>query len=157
MPVISVENVIVLPAQNTFEENNGFYVTGAITGTVFQDANGNGQQDPCNDDRRAVVEQALALQDGRQPARRAQLPQDGHHRHGVRRRDDGAKQGGDGQRRVGVVPRTDKDGGDTLVIKELVHVCGSIFAAEGSQHGLCGGLRDIRIGDAGGVIRMGDG
>jgi uncharacterized repeat protein (TIGR01451 family) len=39
-------SVTVLPAQNNFEENNGFFVTGSITGTVFQDTNGDGDQDP---------------------------------------------------------------------------------------------------------------
>ncbi len=39
-------SVTVLPNQNNFEENNGFFVTGSITGTVFQDTNGDGDQDP---------------------------------------------------------------------------------------------------------------
>jgi uncharacterized repeat protein (TIGR01451 family) len=36
----------VLPNQTTFEENNGFFVTGSITGTVFQDTNASGNPDP---------------------------------------------------------------------------------------------------------------
>jgi hypothetical protein len=39
-------SVTVLPNQNNFEENNGFFATGVITGTVFQDTNGDGDQDP---------------------------------------------------------------------------------------------------------------
>jgi uncharacterized repeat protein (TIGR01451 family) len=38
--------VTVFPNQNNFEENNGFFVTGSITGTVFQDTNGDSDQDP---------------------------------------------------------------------------------------------------------------
>ena len=51
------------------------------------------------DQRGRVVEQALALEDGDDPARHADAPRDGGGRDGVRRRDDGAERdrGGEGQ------------------------------------------------------------
>ncbi len=38
-------NVPVVPNQNNFEENNGFFNPGSVTGLVFEDTNGNGVQD----------------------------------------------------------------------------------------------------------------
>ena len=92
------------PARSRYRRARRAGTCPVAASTVTAGAAGRGHEHPEQGQRRRVVDQALAAEDGHQPARQPEPAADGQRRHRVRRRDHRAQHQRRGQAQLGQQP-----------------------------------------------------